>query len=372
MITLFFSEKTQLQDILNAMQQLQNDTSVQSVLIFSCDKNNFSTADYNAIADIEKPLFGAIFPQIIYQSTHYEKGILLLGISERPNIAILENISLEETNFEEILDDRILDENYKTLFVFIDGFATRIGNLIESLFNIYGIELNFLGGGAGSLDMVQKPCIITPHGLLQDAAILAAFKLDSGIGVNHGWEPLDGPFKVTNSHKNTLYMLENKAAFEIYKDVVEKDSGKIITSDNFFDIAKAYPFGITKIGKEKIVRDPIVLLDDGSLVCVGELYQNTFVHILKGQKESLIQAANQAFLNARNAIEKTDDENIIFIDCISRVLFLEDSFQRELDSVGNHNLPVVGALTLGEIANSGSDFLEFYNKTAVVAIIQGL
>jgi hypothetical protein len=56
------------------------------------------------------------------------------------------------------------------------------------------------------------------------------------------------------------------------------------------------------------------------------------------------------------------------IDCISRSLFLGTDFQRELAAIDD-GLPMVGALTLGEIANSGRDFLEFYNKTAVVGLI---
>jgi len=58
----------------------------------------------------------------------------------------------------------------------------------------------------------------------------------------------------------------------------------------------------------------------------------------------------------------------LFIDCISRVLFLDDSFPLELQAVHERQLPLIGALTIGEIANSGKDYLDFYNKTAVVGM----
>ncbi len=59
------------------------------------------------------------------------------------------------------------------------------------------------------------------------------------------------------------------------------------------------------------------------------------------------------------------------IDCISRVLFLEDSFVKEIDSVSNiiGDLPLVGALTLGEIANKSDTYIDFYNKTCVVGTL---
>ena len=90
-------------------------------------------------------------------------------------------------DYEDQLNDEILDQDYKTMFVFVDGFASRISAFIESLFNTYSLELNFIGGGAGSLSMVQKPCILSNNGLLEDVAIIASIKSESGIGVRHGW-----------------------------------------------------------------------------------------------------------------------------------------------------------------------------------------
>ncbi|WP_459939537.1 hypothetical protein [Desulfonatronum parangueonense] len=53
---------------------------------------------------------------------------------------------------------------------------------------------------------------------------------------------------------------------------------------------------------------------------------------------------------------------------MSRVLFLEHNFDKELAAV-EREMPLVGALTLGEIANTGDAYLEFYNKTSVVGIL---
>ena len=57
-----------------------------------------------------------------------------------------------------------------------------------------------------------------------------------------------------------------------------------------------------------------------------------------------------------------------FIDCISRVLFMEDNFKKELEAVSD-GVFTFGALTIGEIASMGDAYLEFYNKTAVVAVL---
>lgn len=57
----------------------------------------------------------------------------------------------------------------------------------------------------------------------------------------------------------------------------------------------------------------------------------------------------------------------LFIDCISHVLFMGEAFHQELDAVYDENIYFIGALTLGEIANNKKHYLEFYNKTAVIA-----
>ena len=75
------------------------------------------------------------------------------------------------------------------------------------------------------------------------------------------------------------------------------------------------------------------------------------------------------------SISKTDNpEKAIIIDCISRILFLEDEFQIELNEIikvlraKHNNISISGALTLGEISSYGKGYLEFYNKTCVVGL----
>jgi len=104
-------------------------------------------------------------------------------------------------------------------------------------------------------------------------------------------------------------------------------------------------------------------------VCVGEVPEGSFVDIMTGDETSLVDAAARARGLSSEALGD-DAELSIFIDCISRVLFLGEQFEQEIDAVKDGSRPLVGACTIGEIANSGSDYLEFYNKTSVVANLQ--
>ena len=137
----------------------------------------------------------------------------------------------------------------------------------------------------------------------------------------------------------------------------------------FFSIAKAYPFGIKKLDAEDIVRDPLFKNQNNSLVCVGEVPTDSFVDLLTGNTDSLINSSKIAYERAINSFpDGKEMECVLVIDCISRVLFLEDKIKEELLQTYNNSLHHFGILTLGEIANNGKDYIEFYNKTIVVGI----
>ena len=343
---------------------------VQGMMILACDANGFTP---EGVDDVLKtavlPIFGGIFPELISGKEKLTTGTIIVGLSVAPTVHVISGLSDEDADYEEIIDASIPDlGKAQTMIVYVDGLASRIGALIDSLFNVFGLEINYIGGGAGSLSFVQKPCLFTNQGLIQDSAVLALMESQSGIGVSHGWESVGRTFKVTEVERNVIKTLDWEPAFELYRQVVEEASGQTFGDDNFFDIAKGYPFGINRAGSERIVRDPIAVGDDGSLICVGEVPPDSYVDILTGTTKGLVAAAETAMRRGQQAFAGETAASALFIDCISRVLFLEDEFSLELEAVSAPSLPLVGALTLGEIANSGDDYLEFYNKTAVIAV----
>jgi hypothetical protein len=344
------------------------ESNAKSILILSCDENNYDNERLNSIiSKCSKPILGGVFPQIIFDEQNHTKGAIIAAIDDTLHIHTIENISSDDIDMDELIEESIgeLNDEVSTMFVFVDGLAKNINNLILSLFDNFGLTINYVGGGSGSLTFVQKPSIYTNEGLKQDCAILATSKLKSSIGVKHGWKTISDEMQVTSSNGNEVIELNYKPAFEVYKKIVENISGQKFNDDNFFDIAKGYPLGINKLSGEAVVRDPITT-DGKSLICVGDVLENSFITILKGENELLIDATATASQEAK----MENNHFTLFIDCISRVLFLEDNFQEEIKAVGQDKNSLIGALTLGEIANNKKHYLEFYNKTSVVANIE--
>lgn len=351
--------------------EISANRDVRAVLILACDANAFISEQVDPILrQCPLPVFGGCFPKILAGNQHLDTGTMVVGLRDPVEIAVVRGLSDDGNDLENDVDRALegIDCSGRTIFTFVDGLSSRIHRLIEGLFNQLGYSCNYLGGGAGSLSLKQKPCLFTNHGLIEDAAVLAVSDVASGIGVAHGWKPVSNVFKLTEAKQNRAISLNWEPAFQVYRNAVEMHSGLSFDEHSFFDIAKAYPLGILKLDAEMVIRDPIRVEKD-ELVCVGEIPKGSFVHIMHGSMDSLVEGAVIArdAAHASYAMQSTAPTTFL-IDCISRALFMGDDIARELSTVAQDG-PTIGAMTIGEIANTGHTCLEFYNKTVVAGLL---
>jgi len=353
--------------IKDALNNLANEQNVQSILLYIGADFQF---DANALSEqlkaIKKTVVGGIFPEVIRNGQRSGDSAILLGLSFP-----MSYISIKEFN-EDLIAEKIgaglsedIDES-SSFLVYIDALVNDKTVLFDCLYNFYGAIPNYLGGGAGTLKFEPLPCVVSNEGLLEGAAIVATIPRKINIGVAHGWSPISRQLKVTEVVNNEIISLDWQPAMEVYQKIVEEHSKKTFDFKDFFNGTKSYPFGIRKLTGNTIVRDPFKT-EDGRVFLLDAVDEGAYVQILYGNLDSLIQGAEEARKKAEN--ESNNLDNTLIIDCISRVLFMEDKFDEELkkiDPLSNS----FGALTLGEIANDGDEYLDIYNKTAVVGIIE--
>ena len=362
----FYIEPNELEQLSDAFSKLENDNKFKSALFFMADKNMYSKKMLDPILkDCQKKIIGGIFPEIIYEGKRKSEGVILIPLLYEIDSKII-NLENDNDNINEQLENnfRELSQVNGTLLVFTDALGTNKSGLIETLFNYFGINVNYLGGGAGSLNFKPFPCVINNTGIYENAAVVALIPEILEIGVAHGWSAITKPMKVTKSFGNKVISINWEPAFEVYKKVVEEHSGMVFKEDNFFDIAKSYPLGIAIMDAEMVVRDPI-MVDGDDMLIVDAVNEGEHISIMHGDMTSLLKGAEKAreiaFSNA-----KSGEKDAFCIDCISRVLYMNEDIDKEL-SIIQDNGRANGILTIGEIANSGESFLEIYNKTIVVA-----
>lgn len=345
---------------------MNSDSKVQSLLLMMADKDHFTNEQMAPLLkSFIKPVIGGVFPELIYKGERKNSGVLLLpqSFQMKSKLVYFDN---DNQDYFKILDETFSDAGEGHLFVFTDALGVNKNELIESLFNYFGLTVTYLGGGAGSLSFKPFNCVVNNSGMHKNAAILAFAPIKVSVGVAHGWSSISEPLKVTDSWDNQVRSIDWEPAFKIYKQLVEKHSEKKFTADNFFEIAKSYPLGLVKIDDELIIRDPFAV-EENTMMIVDRINQGEYIRIMNGNMDSLLKAALHARNMAFSKADKRKGTGLFVVDCISRVLYMNDEFKKELEILTENGDTINGALTIGEIANNGSSFLEIFNKTIVVA-----
>jgi hypothetical protein len=340
----------------------------RSLFLLSCDANNFPVDAINLkLSELQVPVFGGIFPQIIHARSNAARGTLVCALDVAVEVHHVERISDPETDIASQISgfDAALHA-MPTIMVLVDGVASRITTVLDATYDALGMNRHYLGGGAGSLDFIQKPCLFSNAGVLMDSAQLVGMPMSSGVEVGHGWQVRSGPFLVTRCAGTTIHELDYRPAFEVYREEVEKISAQRFDQHSFFEIANHHPFGLKKWEGDIIVREAIVRQEDG-LVCAGEISDGALLYVLAGDADELIQTVGKV---ARRL--KVDGGFVLAFDCIGRSLFLGDRYPEEVAAMSQElpdNVPLFGVLTIGEIAGRDEGCLEFYNKTVVMGAI---
>jgi hypothetical protein len=350
-----------------------NEAQSGSLIVFICDNNGWDSETLSRLfQSCPVPLIGGVFPQVVHHTEHTELGYLIVTTKLHLTPVLVQGLDDDQVDFEARLNSLIEEDlDVNSMIVFVDGLSARISSFVDSLFALFGADVSYVGGGAGSLSFEQSPCVISNAGLFQSAAVIGLLSTPLRIEVGHGWEPVNQGHFVTSVEKNVVKEIDYKNAFSVYQSLIEGHlTDTQMTADNFFEIAQSFPLGIKKLDGDYVVRDPISVTEEGHLVCVGELSEGDHIDILRGHAEALIQSSNHT---AERLLRTNKSSGEVFVmDCISRALFLKHDFESELHAIAAHctdEHALFGALVLGEIANSGSGYLEFYNKTTVVSLL---
>lgn len=282
-----------------------------------------------------KNVAGAVFPGVIYDGKTYEDRVVAIELDE-----------FIVYRGKEVLKEK----DAKTLLTIVDGWSEEAEKLLEEVYFKLGNRVVYLGGGAGSLKG-RMDCLFINGEFFRDDVVFVALPERFDVAVRHGWQPTEHAFVATRTDGRRIIELDWKPAFEVYSEAL-CEIGVEIGRDNFFDLAKAYPFSMAKVRGEDVVRDPL-MVEGNDIICAGRVLNSAYLRLMRGDKRSLVEAA-------KKCVDTVGKADVVF-DCISRVLYLDENFAREAANFRG----AFGALTIGEVACKRG-FLDFYNKTVVV------
>ena len=367
-MTSILLEDKSIENFEKALTSLQE--SAEAIIILACDENQFSKALLDPILKISKlPIIGGIFPSIIYKNRQYTQGTIFLGLDNPFEVTTIENIS-QDKDYDTVIKNEIgtIDENINTMFLFFDGISDNVDTIIQALFSNYGLTINYIGASAAHASLQKKPILFSKEGLLEDVALLATSSSQSTVGVKHGWEPIDKTtYQITKSHGNIIDEIDYQPAFKVYKNIIETHTGKTFNEKDFLSLSIIYPIGINRLSGDRIVRTATETVDGYSLTCTGDTVENSYFQVLHAENEQLIHAAKVASQLSHNQHYQSSFK--LYIGCLARLIVLEEEFYKEIEAIYEEDELLIGAISIGEIANNKDHYLELYNATAVVAKI---
>ncbi|QOP40374.1 hypothetical protein [Sulfurimonas marina] len=96
-------------------------------------------------------IYGAVFPEIIFENIHYKTGILAISLKDKTQITIVAAMQRASYN--------VLKSSNNSYPLFMDGFSKYINSFLEKFFVAMDHNVTIFGGGKGRLTLNQKQTI---------------------------------------------------------------------------------------------------------------------------------------------------------------------------------------------------------------------
>jgi hypothetical protein len=327
---------------------------------------------------LQIPLVGAIFPALVHAGAFHTDGIWLLRFDTMPFYALHADLPVDADGAERSaelfamqISAQLQDQQEATLFMLFDAMVPNIGSTLDAIYLRLANRVHYAGANAGSETFQPMPCLFDGDRVVSNGVLMVLMPNHKGAILEHGYKAPPQTVYATSTSGNCISQIDWRPAFDVYQELVRSQCGVQITRDNFYEHAVHFPFGIVRANHHVVVRIPVMLNDDGSLFCVGEVPPNSVLTLLKSpevdsQETLAVLTAGMEALNGNCA-----GTELLLFYCAGRRLHLGlERATQELKEfeARTQGAQIAGALSLGEIGGSTlHGYPLFHNATLVAA-----
>ncbi|MEN8177658.1 MAG: FIST C-terminal domain-containing protein [Pseudomonadota bacterium] len=322
------------------------------------------------------PLAGAIFPALLIGNEFHQEGVLLFRFDQWVPSFLIPEINDGQSPAEEKIAQVIIpaieattpDAAKQALYLIFDGLLPNIASILEGLYLQLSDRVSYAGVNAGSETFQPMPCLFDTDRVVGGGALCLLVPGQNVTVLEHGYTAPKHVMNATSTDGNQIISIDWRPAFEVYQKIIKQEYGIALTQENFYHYAVHFPFGIPRANEDVVVRIPVVLNEDGSLFCVGEVPENAMLVLLRAPEadEGRCISRLAASLQANNG--SLQGRSILTFYCAGRRMHLGESSLQELTNLQQETgaAYLAGALSLGEIGSTGeSDYPMFHNATLV-------
>lgn len=179
-----------------------------------------------------------------------------------------------------------------------------------------------------------------------------------GVGVEHGFEPISKPRKVTKAQANILYELDGQPASSVYEEYFGPSVMASLRQEGLTRRLIAYPLGMQVAETSQLLlRNVMAFGEDGSMLCTGEVTEGSWVHVMIGSREPALEAASLAAWQAVKPLSSV--RFVLVFDSAVRRRLLGRSAAEEIHrirKVVGASVPMIGCYTYGEQTPLGQPY----------------
>lgn len=338
-----------------------------------------------ACRELGVPLVGGIFPALVTAQGFRTQGGWLLRLDAMvPSFLIPDVNAGEPAAAEKIVravmpalvnpdpDSPVMTK--PTLYLLFDGLIPNIASILDGLYLRLADRVNYAGVNAGSETFLPMPCLFDDRGVIADGVLALLLPGKATTILEHGYPVPKRVMTATSTDSNRILSIDWQPAFDMYRKIVKAEYDIDLTRDNFYRYAVHFPFGILRANEEVVVRIPVALTDDGSLLCVGEVPENAMLVLLRAPDADSGQCIRQLADELEATNGSLQDHSLLTFYCAGRRMHLGDAAEQELAALADltNVANMAGALSLGEIGSTHAwGYPLFHNATLVCTPWEG-
>jgi len=314
-----------------------------------------------------KRLVGSSTGAIILPDGAAHHGIALVGINSdemRFGISALmdiNNLDMNRTGFE-LAKKAGSDLQMTTRDIFItfsEGIEKDNTQFIRGVREMFGGGFPVIGAISSDNFKYKELNQFFQDQILQNSTVgvLLGGTFALALGCKHGFKPLGKPRTVTQVDGHLIRMIDHQPAADIYKHFLGPQADQL-KKMGLNSPAAMYPLGIyLEEDRQYLLRNPIDILEDGSIVCQEGIPRGAEVHLMISNKDSCRQSAVAAAEMVKNTLGGKQAKLILVFESLARHKILGRSVAGEIQAVREilgPTTPLVGMCAYGEIAPFGS------------------
>lgn len=307
---------------------------------------------------------GLVESNIVATAINFEKTAI--KVSE---IDIQNNSNVQELG--NVIKKDFFSEDLKSILILSEGSFVNGTELINELIQQTKGTIPIFGGLAGDEYRFEKTIVGLNSDASQGKIVAVGFYGDAihfGFSSKGGWSDFGPEREVTLSEKNVLYKIGDRFALDLYKEYLGKYADELPGSSLYFPLSM----------KENINAAPIVRTilsideENKSMTFAGNIPQGSFVRLMKGNLDKLIDASYNAALQIFSE-QCTKPELALLVSCVGRKIVLGNRIEEELEvikEVFGEDTLVCGFYSYGEISPTLKNIAcELHNQTMTIATI---